>query len=131
MTRKFKEGDEVVITGVPGQEASWLYNGKRGVVYAVHTGSRYPNEVKIPSHGLVCFSDNELAHTEENPGRRHLAESPGFPHGIDTAAAQSIMKYAVTGQEQIESLDISATIEHLENVKQYIEVRIQRLREAM
>ncbi|MCC3775171.1 hypothetical protein [Streptomyces sp. UNOB3_S3] len=130
MTQTFKAGDKVVITGVPGQGAASLFHGKVGIVHAIHTAAPYPNEVKFPSSGLMCFADHEMAHAEENPGRRHLAESPGFPHGIDTAAAQSVMRYAVTGQEQRESIDIDATIEHLENIKQYIEVRIRRLREA-
>lgn len=132
MTRKFKVGDKVTVTGVPGQPASWLYDGMRGIVQALYEDRMYPNEVRFPHVGTLCFADNELTHAaEENPGRRLLDETSGFHHGIDAAAAQKVMRGVFTGDEQAPNIDIERVIEHLENVKQCIETEIKCLREVV
>ncbi|UQI44656.1 DUF3310 domain-containing protein [Streptomyces sp. HU2014] len=92
---RFKPGDEVIVVGVPGQVASWLYEDRRGVVQAVHEGQPYPNDVELRQGGALCFTDDELAPTaESNPGRRLLNESRGFAHGIDPFKAQEVMRKA-------------------------------------
>ncbi|MEV0445266.1 DUF3310 domain-containing protein [Streptomyces spectabilis] len=77
--------------------ASWLYEDRRGVVQAIHEGSRYPNDVQLRTGGALCFTDDELMYAaERNPGRRLLDEADGLAHGIDTHKAQEVMKAALT-----------------------------------
>ncbi|MFF4952870.1 DUF3310 domain-containing protein [Streptomyces chattanoogensis] len=90
---RYKVGDEVVVTRVPGQVASWLYEDKRGVIQAIHEGQPYPNDVQLRSGGALCFTDDELMPaTESNPGRRLLNETKGLAIGIDPYKAQEVMK---------------------------------------
>ncbi|MER6912258.1 DUF3310 domain-containing protein [Streptomyces sp. NPDC000594] len=165
----FKVGDEVIVVGVPGEAASWLYEDRRGTVQAVYEGKPYPNEVQLRHGGALCFTDAELTHTaESSPGRRLLNETSGLAMGVDPFKAQEVMKKAFSKPKPPSSSVLSPThytshpsgieciqitkhlnfpvgnaikylwradlkgdaVEDLEKARTYIDIEIERRREA-